>query len=80
MRRILSGEGIQVFVEAELLQVRGQSGDKVTLSARTPSGEQYIDGSDILVAAGRIPNTTGIFKSTGKRSDEYTTRARRSAP
>jgi pyruvate/2-oxoglutarate dehydrogenase complex dihydrolipoamide dehydrogenase (E3) component len=38
MRRILSGEGIQVLVEAELLQVRGQSGDKVTLSARTPLG------------------------------------------
>src|SRR6516162_6219963 len=60
MRRILSNEGIQVLVEAELLQVRGQSGDNVTLSARTPSGEQSIDGSDILVAAGRIPNTAGI--------------------
>jgi pyruvate/2-oxoglutarate dehydrogenase complex dihydrolipoamide dehydrogenase (E3) component len=60
MRRILSSEGIQVLVEAQLLQARGRSGDKVTLSARTPSGEQYIDGSDILVAAGRIPNTVGI--------------------
>jgi pyruvate/2-oxoglutarate dehydrogenase complex dihydrolipoamide dehydrogenase (E3) component len=27
---------------------------------RTTSGEQKIDGSDILVAAGRIPNTAGI--------------------
>jgi pyruvate/2-oxoglutarate dehydrogenase complex dihydrolipoamide dehydrogenase (E3) component len=26
----------------------------------TPSGEQDIEGSDILVAAGRIPNTNGI--------------------
>jgi pyruvate/2-oxoglutarate dehydrogenase complex dihydrolipoamide dehydrogenase (E3) component len=25
-----------------------------------PAGEQKIDGSDILVAAGRIPNTVGI--------------------
>src|SRR5262249_10944131 len=58
--RILNGEGIHVLVEAELLQVRGQSGHKVTLSARTLSGEQHIGGSDILVAAGRIPNTTGI--------------------
>jgi pyruvate/2-oxoglutarate dehydrogenase complex dihydrolipoamide dehydrogenase (E3) component len=70
MRRILSGEGIQVLVEAELLQVRGQSGDRVTLGARTPSGEQYIDGSDILVAAGRIPNTTGIgLKEAGVELD-----------
>ena len=60
MRRILSGEGIQVLVEAELLQVRGRSGDKVTVTVRSPSSEQHINGSDILVAAGRIPNTTGI--------------------
>src|SRR5215831_454696 len=70
MRRILTDEGIQVLVEAEMLQVRGQSGDKITLSARTPSGEQYIDGSDILVAAGRIPNTTGIgLKEAGVELD-----------
>ena len=60
MRRILSDEGIQVLVEAELLQVRGRSGDKVTLIVRTPSGEQHINGSDILVAVGRVPNTAGI--------------------
>ena len=57
MRRILSDEGIQVLVEAQLLQVRGQSGEKVRLIVRTASGEQTIDGSDILVAVGRIPNT-----------------------
>jgi pyruvate/2-oxoglutarate dehydrogenase complex dihydrolipoamide dehydrogenase (E3) component len=60
MRRILGSEDIRVLVGAELLQVDGRSGDKVTLSVRTPSGEQRIDGSDILVAAGRIPNTPGI--------------------
>jgi pyruvate/2-oxoglutarate dehydrogenase complex dihydrolipoamide dehydrogenase (E3) component len=60
MRRVLSSEGIQVLVEAELLRVSGRSGDKVTLTVRTPSGEQQIDGSDILVAAGRTPNTAGI--------------------
>jgi pyruvate/2-oxoglutarate dehydrogenase complex dihydrolipoamide dehydrogenase (E3) component len=60
MRRILSSEGVQVFVGAELLQVGGRSGDKVTVTIQTPSGQQYIDGSDILVAAGRIPNTAGI--------------------
>jgi pyruvate/2-oxoglutarate dehydrogenase complex dihydrolipoamide dehydrogenase (E3) component len=56
MRRILSDEGIQVFVEAELIQVSGRSGDKVSVVVRTLSGEQHIDGSDILVAVGRIPN------------------------
>jgi pyruvate/2-oxoglutarate dehydrogenase complex dihydrolipoamide dehydrogenase (E3) component len=60
MQRILSEEGIQVLLEAELLQVRGQSGERVGLVVRTASGERNIDGSDILVAAGRVPNTTGI--------------------
>ena len=45
---------------AELLNVQGRSGDKVSLLVRTASGEQKIEGSDILVAAGRVPNTTGI--------------------
>src|SRR3984957_4999537 len=58
--RILRAEGIQVLLGAGLRQVGGRSGDKVTLSLRTPSGERQIDGSDILVAAGRIPNTAGI--------------------
>ena len=60
MRRILSDEGIRVLLDAELLDVRGRSGDKVSLLVRTASGEQKIEGSDILVAAGRVPNTAGI--------------------
>ena len=58
--RILHDEGIQVFIAAELLNVRGQSGQKVSLVARTSAGEQNVEGSDILVAAGRVPNTAGI--------------------
>ena len=60
MRRILEDEGVQVFVAAELLHVRGKSGEGVSLDVRTESGEQKIEGSDILVAAGRVPNTAGI--------------------
>ena len=60
IRRILGEEGIQVLAGAQLVQVDGRSGDKVMLSVRTPSGSQQIDGTDILVAAGRIPNTAGI--------------------
>ena len=60
MQRILGEEGIQFLMAAEVLQVRGRSGGKVSLVVRTPSGEQQIEGSDILVAAGRTPNTAGI--------------------
>jgi pyruvate/2-oxoglutarate dehydrogenase complex dihydrolipoamide dehydrogenase (E3) component len=41
MRRILSDEGIQIFVGAELLQVRGRSGEKVSLVVRTASGARH---------------------------------------
>ena len=57
---ILRDEGIQVLVAAELLNVRGQSGKEISLVVRTSEGEQNIEGSDILVAAGRVPNTAGI--------------------
>ena len=60
MQRILGDEGIQVLVAAETLNVNGRSGEEVSLTVRTPSGEQKIEGSDILAAAGRVPNTAGI--------------------
>ena len=60
VQRILGDEGIHVLVAAETLHVHGRSGEEVSLVVRTTSGEQHIEGSDILVAAGRIPNTAGI--------------------
>ncbi|HXM47876.1 MAG TPA: FAD-dependent oxidoreductase [Pyrinomonadaceae bacterium] len=60
MQRILSEEGIQILVATETLNVQGRSGEEVSVIVRTNSGEQKIDGSDILVATGRIPNTAGI--------------------
>src|SRR5258708_5333401 len=60
MQRILSEEGLQILVAAEPLNVQGGSGKEVSVTVRTTSGEEKIEGSDILVAAGRIPNTAGI--------------------
>jgi pyruvate/2-oxoglutarate dehydrogenase complex dihydrolipoamide dehydrogenase (E3) component len=60
MQRILSKEGVRLLLSAETLNVNGRSGDEVTLTVRTPMGEEKIQGSDILVAAGRVPNTARI--------------------
>ncbi|MFM0550563.1 mercuric reductase [Paraburkholderia sediminicola] len=60
MSRVLSGEGIDIVLGAETLNVEGQSGKHVGITVRTAAGEQTIEGSDILVATGRIPNTAGI--------------------
>ncbi len=60
IRRILTNEGVQIHVPAELLKVSGQSGNAVSVGLRTSAGERTIEGSHILVAAGRVPNTAGI--------------------
>ena len=60
LQGILNEEGIQFLIGAEILRVEGRSGSDVTLVVRTISGEQKIEGSDILAATGRIPNTDDI--------------------
>ncbi|MGA8413249.1 MAG: FAD-dependent oxidoreductase, partial [Xanthobacteraceae bacterium] len=70
VQRILTGEGIQFLSEAEARNVQGRSGEDVRVIVRTPSGEQAIEGSDILVAAGRAPNTSDIgLKEAGVALD-----------
>lgn len=60
IQRLLSEEGIQILFDTKLQHVRGRSGDAVSVALHTDSGEQVIEGSDILVATGRVPNTAGI--------------------
>lgn len=60
VHRILEAEGIEVLLSAEAEQVDGMSGGHLRVLVRTPDGQRTIEGSDILVAAGRIPNTDGI--------------------
>jgi pyruvate/2-oxoglutarate dehydrogenase complex dihydrolipoamide dehydrogenase (E3) component len=57
MRRILSEEGIDIHPAAEVRRVQGRSGENISLLVRMPSGEHTIEGSDILVAAGRSPTS-----------------------
>ena len=60
IQQILSDEGIDFLLSAEVIEVRGKSAKNVSLVVRTDSGEQTIEASDILVAAGRAPNTAAI--------------------
>ena len=70
MQTILTSEGIDVVTDSTPLSVSGLSGDTVTLSLRTRDGDQTIGGSDLLVAAGRVPNTAGIgLEETGVELD-----------
>ena len=64
IRRILADEGLTIHVGTQLLKVEGQSGNAVSVTLQTNSGEQTINGCHILVAAGRVPNTAGIGLDT----------------
>jgi len=58
--QIFAGEGIDVVLSGETLGVEGRSGERVRLRLRTPEGQSALDGSHILVATGRTPNSAGI--------------------
>jgi pyruvate/2-oxoglutarate dehydrogenase complex dihydrolipoamide dehydrogenase (E3) component len=53
-------ENIHVLLNAQARRVEGRSGEHVRVHVETPNGTQVIDGTDVLVAAGRTPNTDGI--------------------
>jgi pyruvate/2-oxoglutarate dehydrogenase complex dihydrolipoamide dehydrogenase (E3) component len=53
-------EGITVRVGTTIREVEGKSGNGVRLMTAGPDGEETIEGSDLLVAVGRTPNTAGI--------------------
>lgn len=57
-------EGIEVILSAQPVKVEGRSGDKVRFHLATADGSRVIEGSDILVAAGRKANTLGIGLET----------------
>jgi pyruvate/2-oxoglutarate dehydrogenase complex dihydrolipoamide dehydrogenase (E3) component len=59
-----TSEGIEVLRETRVRKVEGLSGQKVRVVAESGHGEQAIDGTDLLVATGRTPNTQGIGLDT----------------
>jgi pyruvate/2-oxoglutarate dehydrogenase complex dihydrolipoamide dehydrogenase (E3) component len=70
IRTILTGEGVEVVLNAHPVTVDGLSGTAVAVTARTADGERKIEGSDLVVAVGRIPNTADIgLDKTGVELD-----------
>ncbi len=57
---LLRDEGIEVRLGTAAVRVEGRTGESVRLTVRGPGGSQTIDGSDLLVATGRTPNTSGV--------------------
>jgi pyruvate/2-oxoglutarate dehydrogenase complex dihydrolipoamide dehydrogenase (E3) component len=53
-------EGIEVLLRTQVLSVKGISGEHVELLVEDEAGTRSIEGTDILAALGRVPNTQGI--------------------
>jgi pyruvate/2-oxoglutarate dehydrogenase complex dihydrolipoamide dehydrogenase (E3) component len=54
---LMTDEGVEVLLRAQVLSVTGRSGTGVALQVRSGTTERQLEASDILVAAGRTPNT-----------------------
>lgn len=54
---LMQDEGVDVSLDSEVQKVTGRSGEGVTVLVRSGANERTLQGSDILVAAGRTPNT-----------------------
>jgi pyruvate/2-oxoglutarate dehydrogenase complex dihydrolipoamide dehydrogenase (E3) component len=54
---LMKDEGIEVLLNSEVLKVTGRSGEMVTVVVRSGTNDRTLEASDILVAAGRTPNT-----------------------
>jgi pyruvate/2-oxoglutarate dehydrogenase complex dihydrolipoamide dehydrogenase (E3) component len=71
VRSIFEEDDIDVVLGADTQAVEGHSGDVVRLRVVTAAGTRTIEGSDILVAAGRTPNTRNIgLEEAGIELDE----------
>jgi pyruvate/2-oxoglutarate dehydrogenase complex dihydrolipoamide dehydrogenase (E3) component len=57
---LLADEGITLHRQTSVRSVDGESGRSVRLMAEGPDGELVVEGTDLLVAVGRTPNTAGI--------------------
>lgn len=53
-------ERIRVLTKANVTRIRGQSGQQVRLTGTQDGAELSVEGTHLLVAAGRTPDTDGI--------------------
>jgi pyruvate/2-oxoglutarate dehydrogenase complex dihydrolipoamide dehydrogenase (E3) component len=67
---LFQDDGIEVLLETEILEVEGLSGDQVKMRVRSSQGTRVLEGTDILVATGRVPNTQTLgLDKTGVELD-----------
>jgi pyruvate/2-oxoglutarate dehydrogenase complex dihydrolipoamide dehydrogenase (E3) component len=58
--QLLQDEGVVTVANTSLVRVEGKSGHRVGLHGSRRQSEIIVEGSHLLVATGRVPNTSGI--------------------
>ena len=70
VREILEGEGVNIRLSAECVQV-GRSSDGITVDVRCDEEPKQVKGTHLLLAVGRVPNTDDLgLDEAGIESDE----------
>jgi len=57
---ILREEGLEILLETTPMHVEQVAEGRIHLTVRTLQGERVLDGSHLLVAAGRVPNSDSL--------------------
>ncbi len=71
IEEVFRDEGIEVVTGATVHRVEGASGESVRLHVTRGGAEVVIEGTHLLVAGGRTPNTDGIgLETAGVETDE----------
>jgi pyruvate/2-oxoglutarate dehydrogenase complex dihydrolipoamide dehydrogenase (E3) component len=65
LRSLLEDEGIDVLLNTRIMRVSGTSGNSVRVVIEQKGTERALEGSHVLVAAGRTPNTEGLGLELG---------------
>jgi pyruvate/2-oxoglutarate dehydrogenase complex dihydrolipoamide dehydrogenase (E3) component len=60
LRGLFNDEGIDILLNAQIQRISGKSGQSVKIVLEQNGVEKTLEGSHVLVAAGRNPNTEGL--------------------
>jgi pyruvate/2-oxoglutarate dehydrogenase complex dihydrolipoamide dehydrogenase (E3) component len=60
VQNLIAEEGIDIVLNAKIKSVTGKSGQSVKMVIEQRGAEKTLEGTHLLVAAGRTPNTAGI--------------------
>jgi pyruvate/2-oxoglutarate dehydrogenase complex dihydrolipoamide dehydrogenase (E3) component len=70
--KLFEDEGVDILLSKTLTRVRGLSGSNIEIDATGPSGSFSLQGTDLLIATGRVPNTRDIgLEKLGVEVDQF---------